>query len=127
MAFRVQHRGAPLGVFRIAMPGAHNVKNALAALAIATAAGVEAETAREGLAAFAGVKRRLETVGSARGVTVLDDFAHHPTAVRETLAAVRPRIPPRASGPSSSPGRPLRAGASSRTRSPRPSRRPTRS
>jgi UDP-N-acetylmuramate: L-alanyl-gamma-D-glutamyl-meso-diaminopimelate ligase len=75
------------------MAGAHNVKNALAALAIATAVGVEAETAREGLAAFEGVKRRLETVGSARGVTVLDDFAHHPTAVRETLAAVRASHP----------------------------------
>ena len=71
------------------MAGAHNVKNALAAMAIATAVGVDADTMREGLAAFAGVKRRLETVGSARGVTVLDDFAHHPTAVRETLAAVR--------------------------------------
>jgi UDP-N-acetylmuramate: L-alanyl-gamma-D-glutamyl-meso-diaminopimelate ligase len=93
MAFRVQQRGAPLGVFRTAMAGAHNVKNALAAMAIATAVGVEAETIREGLAAFAGVKRRLETVGSARGVTVLDDFAHHPTAVRETLAAVRATHP----------------------------------
>jgi UDP-N-acetylmuramate: L-alanyl-gamma-D-glutamyl-meso-diaminopimelate ligase len=93
MAFRVQHRGAALGVFKTAMAGAHNVKNALAAMAIADAVGVEADTIREGLAGFAGVKRRLETIGSARGVTVLDDFAHHPTAVRETLAAVRASHP----------------------------------
>ena len=92
-SFRAQHRGTALGVFRIAMPGEHNVKNALAAMAIAAAVGVDADTMREGLAAFAGVKRRLETVGSARGVTVLDDFAHHPTAVRETLAAVRASHP----------------------------------
>jgi len=93
MSFRVRHGGTGLGVFRIAMAGAHNVKNALAAMAIATAVGVDADTMREGLVAFAGVKRRLETVGSARGVTVLDDFAHHPTAVRETLSAVRASHP----------------------------------
>jgi UDP-N-acetylmuramate: L-alanyl-gamma-D-glutamyl-meso-diaminopimelate ligase len=92
-AFRVQHRGAALGVFRTAMAGEHNVKNALAAMAIANEVGAPIESVREGLLAFAGVKRRLETVGSARGVTVLDDFAHHPTAVRETLAAVRAAHP----------------------------------
>jgi UDP-N-acetylmuramate: L-alanyl-gamma-D-glutamyl-meso-diaminopimelate ligase len=88
-AFRVRHGGASLGVFRTAMAGQHNVKNALAAMAIAAEVGVDPETMRDGLFAFAGVKRRLETVGTARGVTVLDDFAHHPTAVRETLGAVR--------------------------------------
>jgi UDP-N-acetylmuramate: L-alanyl-gamma-D-glutamyl-meso-diaminopimelate ligase len=93
VAFRVQHRGSTLGVFRTAMAGEHNVKNALAAMAIAAEVGVETETMREGLLAFAGVKRRLETVGSVRGVTVLDDFAHHPTAVRETLAAIRAAHP----------------------------------
>jgi UDP-N-acetylmuramate: L-alanyl-gamma-D-glutamyl-meso-diaminopimelate ligase len=92
-AFRVRHGGASLGVFRTAMAGTHNVKNALAALAIAAEVGVDPETMRDGLFAFAGVKRRLETVGTARGVTVLDDFAHHPTAVRETLAAVRASHP----------------------------------
>jgi UDP-N-acetylmuramate: L-alanyl-gamma-D-glutamyl-meso-diaminopimelate ligase len=93
MTFRVQHQGTALGVFSIGMAGEHNVKNALAAMAIARAVGADADTMREGLAAFTGVKRRLETVGSARGVTVLDDFAHHPTAVRETLAAVRASHP----------------------------------
>jgi UDP-N-acetylmuramate: L-alanyl-gamma-D-glutamyl-meso-diaminopimelate ligase len=91
--FRVQHARSPLGVVEIPMAGAHNVKNALAAMAVATDVGLGMETIREGLAAFAGVKRRLETVGSASGVTVLDDFAHHPTAVRETLAAVRASHP----------------------------------
>jgi UDP-N-acetylmuramate: L-alanyl-gamma-D-glutamyl-meso-diaminopimelate ligase len=75
------------------MAGEHNVKNALAAMAIATEVGAPIESVREGLLAFAGVKRRIETVGSVRGVTVLDDFAHHPTAVRETLAAVRASHP----------------------------------
>jgi len=92
-ALRVRHGGASLGVFRTAMAGQHNVKNALAAMAIAAEVGVDPETMREGLFAFAGVKRRLETVGTARGVTVLDDFAHHPTAVRETLGAVRAAHP----------------------------------
>ncbi len=75
------------------MAGAHNVKNALAAMAVAAEVGVDPETMRDGLFAFAGVKRRLEAVGTARGVTVLDDFAHHPTAVRETLGAVRAAHP----------------------------------
>jgi UDP-N-acetylmuramate: L-alanyl-gamma-D-glutamyl-meso-diaminopimelate ligase len=92
-AFRVRHRGSPLGVFRTSMAGTHNVKNALAAMAVAAEAGVSPDSMRDGLLAFAGVKRRLERVGSARGVTVLDDFAHHPTAVRETLSAVRAAHP----------------------------------
>ena len=92
-AFRVRHRGASLGVFRTAMAGTHNVKNALAAMAVAAEVGVDPETMRDGLFAFAGVKRRLEALGTARGVTVLDDFAHHPTAVRETLGAVRAAHP----------------------------------
>jgi UDP-N-acetylmuramate: L-alanyl-gamma-D-glutamyl-meso-diaminopimelate ligase len=91
--FRVQHARSPLGVFELPMAGAHNVKNALAAMVVATDVGLDIETIREGLLAFAGVKRRLETIGSASGVTVLDDFAHHPTAVRETLSAVRASHP----------------------------------
>jgi UDP-N-acetylmuramate: L-alanyl-gamma-D-glutamyl-meso-diaminopimelate ligase len=93
MTFRVQHERVPLGLFEIPMAGAHNVKNALAAMAIATEAGLGPDSVREGLAAFSGVRRRLETVGTARGVTILDDFAHHPTAVRETLNAVRASHP----------------------------------
>jgi UDP-N-acetylmuramate: L-alanyl-gamma-D-glutamyl-meso-diaminopimelate ligase len=75
------------------MVGAHNVRNALAAIAVATETGVSVDRIVEGLRAFAGVKRRLEVVGVADGVTVYDDFAHHPTAVAETLAAVRAANP----------------------------------
>jgi UDP-N-acetylmuramate: L-alanyl-gamma-D-glutamyl-meso-diaminopimelate ligase len=89
MRFRVARGGRDLGDFATRLPGEHNVRNALAALAAAAAAGVPPEQARPALAAFRGVKRRLELVGEARGVSVLDDFAHHPTAVRETLRAVR--------------------------------------
>ena len=87
--FRLLRKGRDLGDYSLPLPGEHNLRNALAALAAAAAAGVDPERAREGLAAFRGVKRRLEVRGRARGVVVYDDFAHHPTAVRETLRALR--------------------------------------
>lgn len=87
--FRLLRKGRDLGDFSLPLPGEHNLRNALAALAAAAAAGVEPEGARQALAAFRGVKRRLEVRGRARGVVVYDDFAHHPTAVRETLRALR--------------------------------------
>jgi UDP-N-acetylmuramate: L-alanyl-gamma-D-glutamyl-meso-diaminopimelate ligase len=87
--FRLLRRGKDEGWFTLAMGGEHNVRNALAALAAAAEAGVEPGSARESLAAFRGVKRRLEVRGEAAGVTVYDDFAHHPTAVAATLAALR--------------------------------------
>jgi UDP-N-acetylmuramate: L-alanyl-gamma-D-glutamyl-meso-diaminopimelate ligase len=87
--FRLLHRGRDEGEFTLAMAGEHNVRNALAALAAAAEAGVEPAAARSALAAFRGVKRRLEVRGEAAGVTVYDDFAHHPTAVAATLAALR--------------------------------------
>jgi UDP-N-acetylmuramate: L-alanyl-gamma-D-glutamyl-meso-diaminopimelate ligase len=71
------------------------VRNALAAVAVGSYAGVDAATLADGLRAFRGIKRRLETVGVAREVTVLDDFAHHPTAVHETLTALRTGYPGR--------------------------------
>jgi UDP-N-acetylmuramate: L-alanyl-gamma-D-glutamyl-meso-diaminopimelate ligase len=71
------------------MAGSHNVRNALAALGAAAAAGVDPEALRAPLAAFRGVRRRLEVRGRAAGVTVYDDFAHHPTAVKATLEALR--------------------------------------
>jgi UDP-N-acetylmuramate: L-alanyl-gamma-D-glutamyl-meso-diaminopimelate ligase len=77
------------GRFRMSMLGEHNVRNALAAIAVGADLGLDLDALRAGLAAFAGVKRRLEVVGEARGVTVYDDFAHHPTAVDETLKALR--------------------------------------
>jgi UDP-N-acetylmuramate: L-alanyl-gamma-D-glutamyl-meso-diaminopimelate ligase len=88
-SFRLVHEGRDRGLFRLRLVGDHNVRNALAALAAASAAGVSPEQARPALASFQGVKRRLELVGQERGVPVFDDFAHHPTAVRETLRALR--------------------------------------
>ena len=87
--FRLLRAGRDAGRFTMPLAGEHNVRNALAALAVAAEAGAPPETLREALAAFRGVKRRLERRGEARGVTVYDDFAHHPTAVRATLEALR--------------------------------------
>jgi UDP-N-acetylmuramate: L-alanyl-gamma-D-glutamyl-meso-diaminopimelate ligase len=87
--FRLLRQGRDLGEFLLPLPGAHNVRNALAALAVAAAVGVEPEAARPALEAFGGVRRRLEMRGQAGGVTVYDDFAHHPSAVRATLTALR--------------------------------------
>jgi len=71
------------------MPGRHNQMNALAAIAAARHVGVPVKYALEALAAFKGVRRRLETRGSVRGITVYDDFAHHPTAIAVSLDALR--------------------------------------
>jgi len=91
--FRVRRRGSPFGEFEVPLLGAHNVRNALAAIAVGTQFGLDADRIGSALARFAGVKRRLEVVGVADGVTVFDDFAHHPTAVAETLAGVRASHP----------------------------------
>ncbi len=91
--FKVRRAGAPYGTFEVPLVGAHNVRNATAAIAIAADTGIAAARIAEGLRRFAGVKRRLEIVGTARGVTVYDDFAHHPTAVAETLAGLRAANP----------------------------------
>jgi UDP-N-acetylmuramate: L-alanyl-gamma-D-glutamyl-meso-diaminopimelate ligase len=74
--------------FQSPMPGKHNVLNALAAIAVADQAGIPPETIADALNSFEGAKRRQEICGVRNGVTVMDDFAHHPTAVRETVAGV---------------------------------------
>jgi UDP-N-acetylmuramate: L-alanyl-gamma-D-glutamyl-meso-diaminopimelate ligase len=91
--FKVRRGGIPFGTFEVPLVGAYNVRNATAAIAVATAVGISIERIAEGLRLFAGVKRRLEVVGTAHGVTVYDDFAHHPTAVAETLAGLRAANP----------------------------------
>jgi UDP-N-acetylmuramate: L-alanyl-gamma-D-glutamyl-meso-diaminopimelate ligase len=91
--FRVRRSGIPFGEFEVALVGAHNVRNALAAIAVAADVGISRERIDEGLRTFAGVKRRLDVVGVTNGVTVYDDFAHHPTAVAETLNGVRAAHP----------------------------------
>ena len=92
-AFKVRRDGRTFGTFEVPLLGGHNVRNALAALAVGVEVGLDPEGLAEGLRRFAGVRRRLEIAGTAGGVTVYDDFAHHPTAVAETLAALRASQP----------------------------------
>jgi UDP-N-acetylmuramate: L-alanyl-gamma-D-glutamyl-meso-diaminopimelate ligase len=93
--FNVRYNGEAYGRFQSPLLGVHNVRNALAAIAVGSRSGLTAAQLIEGLRTFKGIKRRLETVGVSGGVTVLDDFAHHPTAVHETLAALRTGYPAR--------------------------------
>ena len=92
--FALRAPGASLSA-AVPLYGAHNIENAVAALAAVAELGVPVAEAAPALAHFRGVRRRLEVRGEARGVTVLDDFAHHPTAVAATLEAVRARYPGR--------------------------------
>ena len=87
--FSLRFRGQDLGRFRLNVPGFHNVLNSAAAVAVALELEVQPEKAREALAAYAGVDRRFQVRGVARGVTVVDDYGHHPTEIRATLAAAR--------------------------------------
>lgn len=77
------------------IPGAHNVSNALGVVALASTLGLSWQEIRQGLVSFQGVKRRQDVLGEVGGVLVIDDFAHHPTAVKETVAAVRKKYPHR--------------------------------
>ena len=83
------YKGRAEGLLEAAVIGRHNVKNALAVYAMGRTLGIERERLLEGFRTFKGVKRRQEVRGEQRGVLVIDDFAHHPTAVRETIDAVR--------------------------------------
>jgi len=94
-AFTVVAGGRPLGEVALRVPGRHNVLNALAALAAGIAVGATVPAMAPGLAAFGGVERRFQRLGDARGVTVVDDYAHHPTEIRATLAAARHAFPGR--------------------------------
>lgn len=91
-SFEIAWQGRGVGRLKWGMPGQFNRLNALAAIAAARHAGVAPETAIEALSRFRGVRRRLELRGKVRGVAVYDDFAHHPTAIRETIAALRQHI-----------------------------------
>ncbi|MDR0787952.1 MAG: UDP-N-acetylmuramate--L-alanine ligase [Gemmatimonadota bacterium] len=91
--FAVRENGKRLGEVIIQLPGIHNVRNALAAIAVARHLGAEIDTIREGLASYTGVERRFEAVGEAAGVTVIDDYAHHPTEIAATLSAARGAYP----------------------------------
>ena len=92
--FRLRTRTADLGLFRVNSPGAHNVLNATAAIAVALELGVTPDIVREGLEKFTGVGRRFEMKGEVNGVRVIDDYGHHPTEILATLAAARSCSPP---------------------------------
>lgn len=87
--FLVHWNGAAMGPFHLAVPGMHNLCNATAAVAIALQLGLSQEQIARGLAAFSGVERRFQRKGEVRGVTVVDDYGHHPTEIRATLEAAR--------------------------------------
>jgi UDP-N-acetylmuramate: L-alanyl-gamma-D-glutamyl-meso-diaminopimelate ligase len=95
VSFDVHRGNEKIERFDTLLVGRHNVANCVAAIAVCHARGVPVRDLQRGVASFAGVRRRQELRGIAGGVTVLDDYAHHPTAVRETLKALRKRFPKR--------------------------------
>ena len=87
--FQVTYKEKDLGEFTLHVPGTHNVLNATAAIAVGTALDIPAEQIRSALDGFRGVDRRFHFKGKAAGVSVIDDYGHHPTEIRATLAAAR--------------------------------------
>ncbi|MGD9006350.1 MAG: UDP-N-acetylmuramate--L-alanine ligase [Desulfobacteraceae bacterium] len=86
--FEVLHKGDPLGKITLCLPGEHNVKNALASVAIGLELGIAFNTIKAALEKAEGVQRRLEVKGEARAMTIIDDYGHHPTEIKTTLAAL---------------------------------------
>jgi len=93
--FAVYCEAKPWGIFELPLLGIYNIRNALAAIGAGAHAGLAATQLQEGLASFAGVHRRQEILGSPGGITLIDDFAHHPTAVGQTLESIRQAYPHR--------------------------------
>jgi len=93
MVYEAEYDGEPLGTVGLNVPGRHNILNSLGALGSGLALGAPAPELMRGLGGFRGVERRFERLGDARGVTILDDYAHHPTEILATLAAARGAFP----------------------------------
>ena len=91
--FWLERDGERLGPFRLRVPGLHNVRNAAAAVVAALWAGAPVQAVADALATFSGAQRRFQRLGAAGGVTVVDDYAHHPTEIAATLAAARQAYP----------------------------------
>jgi UDP-N-acetylmuramate--alanine ligase len=91
-SFVVEHRGRHVGRFRLPSPVSHNLTNALAAIALGHHLGIPPHHLQAGIKSFAGVRRRFERLGESNGVTWIDDYAHHPTAIRGVLTTVRQRF-----------------------------------
>jgi len=85
--FKVLHHNQDLGLFELSVPGVHNINNSLAAIAVARELEVDLEIIRKALREFSGVQRRFQIKGEAKGIIVVDDYGHHPTEVKATLAA----------------------------------------
>ena len=94
MRFEVTHRDKTFGLFRLSLYGRYNVRNALAAVALMHRIGIPEAEIRDGLETFAGVRRRLQFRAEVNGIRIYEDFAHHPTAVRETLETFRETFRP---------------------------------
>src|SRR2546430_4567487 len=95
MRFGVEHGGTAFGEFSLTATGKHNALNAMATIAVAHGRGISAQKIAEALATFRSVKRRMDVKGEVAGILVVDDFAHHPTAVKATIEAARSRWPRR--------------------------------
>jgi UDP-N-acetylmuramate: L-alanyl-gamma-D-glutamyl-meso-diaminopimelate ligase len=95
MHFRVHYKGEPFDEFSLSASGRHNVLNALAAVVVAQGRGIRADSIHSALATFQSVKRRMDVKGEINNILVVDDFAHHPTAIRATIEAARLRWPNR--------------------------------
>jgi UDP-N-acetylmuramate--alanine ligase len=93
--FEVVYDGTPLGEVALAVPGEHNVRNALAALGVGLGLGATVPQMAGGIAAFRGVERRFQLLGESAGALIVDDYAHHPTEVRATVQAARAAAPGR--------------------------------
>jgi UDP-N-acetylmuramate: L-alanyl-gamma-D-glutamyl-meso-diaminopimelate ligase len=91
--FTINHKGLDVGMIKLPMIGRHNVENTIAVAAVAIKLGIPAQDVCQSFATFKGIKRRQEVVGAKSGVTVLDDFAHHPTAIGLTIAGVKEAYP----------------------------------
>jgi UDP-N-acetylmuramate--alanine ligase len=85
--FRVMNHSEDLGWFELSVPGVHNINNSLAAIAVARELDIDIETIRKGIKEFSGVQRRFQIKGEVNGITVVDDYGHHPTEIKATLAA----------------------------------------
>lgn len=94
-SFQILHLGVPFCLAVLNIPGRHHVLNALAATALCFRAGATAEQIASGMSQFRGIRRRFEVLGEWRGVTIVDDYAHHPTAIRATLRTAKDQYPGR--------------------------------
>lgn len=95
MDFIIEEEGELVGLARLRVPGEHNVRNALAAIIVAMDLGIDFPEVRQGLAEFGGMGRRFQILGEVGNVTIIDDYAHHPTEIKATLGAARQQFPGR--------------------------------